>query len=168
MAQVGLVPKVQPSHVDETPRPGEDPKAYALRVARDKAMAGPPDGAVLAADTVVALEGRSLGKADDAAHAREMLEALSGRTHFVHTAVVLRTEQEVLTEVVSTEVRFRSLSPDEIVRYVASGEPMDKAGAYGIQGLGGAMVASLKGSYTNVVGLPLEETLALLDRGGLR
>ncbi len=168
LAQVGLTPDVRPSDVDETPLPGEAPETYALRVARDKAMAAPAHVAALAADTVVALDGKSLGKARDRAHACEMLGALSGRTHFVHTAVVLKTGQEVLTEVVSTEVRFRTLSSEEIARYVDTKEPMDKAGAYGIQGLGGAMVASLKGSYTNVVGLPLEETLELLQRGGVR
>lgn len=168
LAQVGLQPQITPSDVDETPHEGELPLDYVARVARDKAMAYPGAEAVLAADTVVALDQRCLGKADDQAHARRMLGELSGCTHFVHTAVVLRTGQDVLTEVVSTEVRFRELGAEEIARYVDSGEPMDKAGAYGIQGLGGALVASLKGSYTNVVGLPLEETLAMLKRGGVR
>ncbi len=168
LAQVGLQPEIVPSHVDETPRVGELPLVYVARVAKDKALAYAGSGPVLAADTVVALDDRCLGKADDKDHACRMLRELSGRTHFVHTAVVLKAGQDVLTEVVSTEVSFRDLGDEEIERYVDSGEPMDKAGAYGIQGLGGALVASLKGSYTNVVGLPLQETLVLLKRGGVR
>ena len=167
LAQVGLEPEVAPSHVDETPRPDEAPRAYALRVATDKARACARAGLVLAADTVVDLDDQIMGKADSEAEARAMLARLSGRTHRVHTAVVLRDAAgEVQGEVVSTEVRFRALLEAEIARYVATGEPMDKAGAYGIQGAGGALVAWLSGSYTNVVGLPLEETLALLARGG--
>jgi septum formation protein len=169
LAQVGLAPAVAPSDVDETPHPGEAPAAYARRVAEDKARACAATGAVLAADTVVALEGRILGKAADAAEARAMLADLSGRTHEVHTAVVLKDPAGALHGVVvTTEVRFRRLDAAEIARYVETGEPMDKAGAYGIQGEGGALVAWVHGSYTNVVGLPLEETLALLAQVGLR
>jgi septum formation protein len=168
LARVGLRPEVQPSDVDESVRAGEAPDAYAVRVARDKARAG-PGGAVLAAHTVVALEGVALGKAPSPEAAREMLARLSGRRHQVHTGVVLLGRRgEERARVVTTEVRFRSLSPEEIAAYVASGEPMDKAGAYGIQGRGGALVAEIHGSYTNVVGLPLEETLELLDAEGLR
>ncbi|MCA9550869.1 MAG: septum formation inhibitor Maf [Myxococcales bacterium] len=169
LAHVGLEPPVVPSHVDETPRPGEPPVAYALRVAEDKARACPATGAVLAADTVVDLDDTICGKAADEAEARAMLARLSGQTHQVHTAVVLRDLAGGMTSlVVSTRVRFRTLSEAEIARYVAGGEPMDKAGAYGIQGEGGALVAWVEGSYTNVVGLPLEETLELLAQGGLR
>lgn len=167
LAQVGLEPEVRPSHVEETPKLGEAPEAYGRRVAEAKARACPGDVPALAADTEVVLEGRCLGKPESEVHAKDMLAQLSGRAHHVITVVALRTPQGILTDVVRTEVRFRDISADEIERYVATGEPMDKAGAYGIQGHGGALVASLNGSYTNVVGLPLEETLALLARGGL-
>lgn len=169
LASVGLNPEVQASDVDETPEPAEDPVAYGQRVASAKAAASPSPLLVLAADTVVAKDGVIFGKAVDEADARRMLRALSGQLHHVHTAVALRPDLHASIEsiVVSTEVRFRALTDGEISRYVASGEPMDKAGAYGIQGLGGALVASVRGSYTNVVGLPLEETLALLSRRGI-
>ncbi len=160
---------VAPS-IDESPRPGEDPIAYALRLAVEKARSvavRPAPAAVLAADTVVALDGEILAKAADEAEARSMLARLSGRTHVVHTAVAVIERERTLTDVVSTRVRFRALSEDEIARYVATGEPMDKAGAYGIQGAGGALVAAVEGSYTNVVGLPLEETLRLLSLMGV-
>lgn len=164
---MGLSPEVRPSDVDETPRPHEAPEAYGLRVAEDKARACEDSRPALAADTEVVLDGRCLGKPSSEAEAKAMLRSLSGRSHEVLTAVALRDGDEVRTAVVRTEVVFRTLSEDEISRYVATGEPMDKAGAYGIQGLGGALVARLSGSYTNVVGLPLEETLDLLSQGGL-
>jgi septum formation protein len=119
---------------------------------------------VLAADTVVALDGSILGKAATPEEAVRMLEMLSGRTHAVHTAVVVQGPRlaRPISTTVTTSVRFRLLARAEIERYVASGDPMDKAGAYGIQGAGGALVAEVRGSYSNVVGLPLEETLELL------
>ncbi len=168
LASAGLRPEVRPADVDETPRAAEAPVAYALRVALDKAAAVHVDGGppVLAADTVVALDGACLGKGSDPDEARRMLRALSGRSHAVHTAVVVRAEV-VHCDVVTTEVRFRRLGEAEIERYVATGEPRDKAGAYGIQGEGGALVASVRGSYSNVVGLPLEETLRLLALVGV-
>ncbi|MCB0004737.1 MAG: septum formation protein Maf, partial [Anaerolineae bacterium] len=138
-----------------------------------KAIAGDPGDlpVVLGADTIVALDGETLGKADDEQHAEEMLLRLSGRTHVVHTAVALRWRRpgrdEMLSDVVSTEVRFRAFSREDARRYIATGDPMDKAGAYGIQGEGGALVAEIRGSYTNVVGLPLEETLRLLRMTGV-
>lgn len=168
LAAVGLEPDVRPSHVDETPRPEESPEAYGLRVAEDKARACDDPRPALAADTEVVLEGRCLGKPASEADAKAMLRALSGRAHEVLSVVALRVGDHMRTRVVRTEVVFRALSDDEIARYVATGEPMDKAGAYGIQGEGGALVARLSGSYTNVVGLPLEETLALLEQEGLR
>ncbi len=149
---------------------GERPVPYALRVAEAKAVAVQklhPSRAILASDTVVALNEQILGKASDRAHAERMLAELSGHWHKVHTAVVLLHAEQKHEVVVSTDVRFRSLSAEEISRYVDSGEPMDKAGAYGIQGLGGALVAEVKGSYNNVVGLPLEETLKMLKEAGL-
>lgn len=167
LARVGLYPDVRPADVDEAIHPAEPPVDYGLRVARDKAAAIGGEQPVLAADTVVELEGVSLGKAGSAAEAEAFLRRLSARTHRVHTAVVLRTPARSRDRVVTTEVRFRDLSEAEIARYVATGEPMDKAGAYGIQGLGGALVAELRGSYSNVIGLPLEETLQLLSEEGL-
>lgn len=153
--------------VDESPLPGEQPIPYALRVATAKARA--VEGSiVLAADTVVALDGVILAKATDPEDAVRMLSALSGRTHAVHTAVVVRAGGRELSDVVTTRVRFRRLTEAEVRAYVASGEVMDKAGAYGIQSAGGALVAEVAGSYTNVVGLPLEETLALLRLAGAR
>lgn len=170
LARVGLHPEIRPADVDEAIAPGEAPDAYAVRVARDKARAAGSKRPVLAADTVVALDGRSLGKAETPERARAFLEVLSGRAHEVHTGVVLRRPDQgrEATRLVTTRVRFRRLEAAEIARYVASGEPLDKAGGYGIQGAGGALVAEIAGSYTNVIGLPLEETLALLEEAGLR
>jgi septum formation protein len=169
LASAGLHPEVVAADVDETPHPGEAPIPYAMRVAEVKARAVEANGrAVLAADTVVALDGEILGKATDRSDAIRMLRTLSGRWHTVHTAVVITTGASVLSDLVSTPVRFRELSDEEIARYVDTQEPMDKAGAYGIQGEGGALVAEVRGSYTNVVGLPLEETLRLLALIGER
>ncbi len=169
LASVGLTPKVAAAEVDETPEPGEPPLRYVQRVATLKARARAHAEPVLAADTVVALDGDLLLKARDTSEARAFLARLSGRTHAVHTAVVVSAPSGALYgRVVSSTVRFRVLSPSQIEAYVASGEPMDKAGAYGIQGLGGALVAEVHGSYSNVVGLPLEETLELLSSVGVR
>ncbi|MEQ9501053.1 MAG: Maf family protein [Deltaproteobacteria bacterium] len=167
LTAAGVSIDVRPADVDETPLEGEAPDAYALRVARDKALAHGLAEPVLAADTVVALGDEILGKAEDVEDAKRTLAKLSGESHVVHTAVVLAVGGEVEELLVTTAVRFRALSSAEIDRYVATGEPMDKAGAYGIQGEGGALVAEVRGSYTNVVGLPLEETLALLAKRGL-
>lgn len=166
LLSIGIRPRIVVPAVDETPLPGELPMAHALRVATKKAEAVKGE-AVLAADTVVALDAEILGKPVDEEDAVAMLSKLSDRTHVVHTAVVLSIRGRVLADVVTTEVRFRALSEAEIRNYVATREPMDKAGAYGIQGEGGALVAELAGSYTNVVGLPLEETLRLLAIAGV-
>lgn len=165
LLSAGVKFDVRPADVDESVRPGEDPRAYALRVATDKALAVAGD-LVLAADTVVALGDTVLGKPRDVEDARRTLERLSGRTHRVFTAVVLGTRGRLKSRVCSTAVTFRLLTVADIDRYVSTGEPMDKAGAYGIQGLGGSLVDRVRGSYTNVIGLPLRETLALLDRWG--
>ena len=166
---MGLNPSIMASDIDETPRPDEGPVAYGLRVASAKADACPAEVPVLAADTVVALHDEIFGKAPSPEAARAMLQRLSGQTHQVHTAVALRPScgADVQTTIVTTQVRFRTLSESEIARYVATEEPMDKAGAYGIQGRGGALVADVSGSYTNVVGLPLEQTLAMLAPLGI-
>ena len=125
-----------------------------------------PQRAVLAADTEVAVDGAIFGKPADAQDATRMLSRLSGRTHEVLTAVALRWQDELLVEVSRSQVTFRTLSADEIERYVGSGEPFDKAGAYAIQGRAAAFVSRLEGSYSGVVGLPLYETAELLARIG--
>jgi septum formation protein len=163
---------VRVSDIEEAPRSSESAAAFATRAAREKgqavALANGGDW-VLAADTVVVLDGDILGKPADAADARRMLMRLSGRAHEVLTAVALlapdgRIAGEVL---VRTVVDFRPLDAAEIDAYVASGEPADKAGAYGIQGGAAAFVRSVSGSYSNVVGLPVEEVRAMLVQHGL-
>lgn len=166
LASAGLTFVVQPADVDETWQPGELPRAYVLRVARAKARAvavRSPGATVLAADTTVAIEDRVLGKPVDAQHAAAMLGDLAGREHAVHTAVVVRVGSRETHRLTTTRVRFRALTGLEIAAYIETGEPFDKAGGYGIQGRGGALVDVVHGSYTNVVGLPLAETLALLS-----
>ncbi|ELY4320910.1 nucleoside triphosphate pyrophosphatase [Cronobacter turicensis] len=145
----------------------EAPQDYVTRLARDKARAGVAlaarDLPVLGADTIVVLDGDVLEKPRDADHAAEMLRRLSGQTHEVMTAVALADKQRVRERLVMTRVTFRALTAQDIAAYVESGEPMDKAGAYGIQGLGGCFVRRIEGSYHAVVGLPLVETWELLS-----
>jgi septum formation protein len=164
LAWSGVAVEVRPSHVDETRRPDEPPVAYAARLAEAKAAAGPADRTVVAADTVVHLDGDVLDKPADRAEARAHLRRLSGRWHDVTTAIAIRSDERLHLETVTTRVRFRALTDAEIDAYVATGEADDKAGAYGIQGRAGAFVAALDGSWTNVMGLPVEETLAALSR----
>lgn len=171
LAQLGLAVEVRPAHADEAVLPGEAPRAYVLRVAREKARAVAGE-VILAADTAVVLAGEVLGKPCDPEDARRMLRALSGTRHEVLTGVCVRRASGALgvelDAVVSTEVAFATLSERAIEWYVATGEPLDKAGAYAIQGAGGAFVAEVRGSVSNVVGLPLLETAELLARAGLR
>lgn len=145
----------------------ETAEQYVRRLALDKARAGvtvaPTDLPVLGADTLVVLEGEILEKPRDADHAAEMLAMLSGQTHRVMTAVALADRQQQLDCLVTTEVTFRTLTAEDIAAYVATGEPMDKAGAYGIQGIGGNFVRKINGSYHAVVGLPLVETSELVS-----
>jgi len=170
LAQIGVDYSVLSVDVDETPLPGESPHAYVERLARDKAGAGwarvGADGAlalpVLGADTAVVVDGEILGKPNDAAAGRAMLARLSGRAHEVVTGVCLCGERGPAAAVSCTRVWFRALSTADIDAYWASGEPCDKAGAYGIQGLGAVLVERIEGSYSGVVGLPLFETAALL------
>ncbi|HYI02445.1 Maf family protein [Hyalangium sp.] len=169
LSQLGLRFTVAAADLDETPLAGEAADLYVLRLARAKAQAVAarfPDTWVLAADTTVALGTELLGKPGGPDEARQMLTQLSGRTHAVYTGVALAGRAEEAT-VVHTRVTFRTLSAGEIDWYVSTGEPLDKAGAYAIQGKGGFLVASVEGSPTNVVGLPLGETLALLTRAGV-
>lgn len=158
--------EVVPAGIDESPRPGELPQAYVARLAVAKAAAVAalqrPGTLVLAADTTVDLDGRIVGKPAGAAEAVAALEALSGRSHLVHTGVCVGGESFVVTSTVT----FVALSSAVIDWYVGTGEPMDVAGAYAIQGLAGAFVAEVHGSVSNVVGLPLAETLAALARAG--
>ena len=152
---------IQKPETDETPRAGESPSAFAERAAVEKAewfqIGG--DEIVIGADTVVTIDGQILGKPAGAADAVSMLQLLSGRTHEVITGVCLRSAERTVSFAVVTSVEFRVLSAGEIAMYVASGEPMDKAGAYAIQGGAAGMVRRIDGSYSNVVGLPLCETI---------
>jgi len=158
--------------VDETPVPGESPESYVSRVARAKAEAGWRRIAsrrllprpVLAADTTVALDGEIIGKPADARGAHELLRRLSGQTHQVMTAVAVAREARVETALSISAVEFRELADGEIRRYVASGEPLDKAGAYAIQGRAAVFVRAIRGSYSGIMGLPLFETAELLAR----
>ncbi|WP_145601222.1 Maf family protein [Yersinia frederiksenii] len=159
--------EVLKTEVEEQRRPEESAQEYVRRLAQDKAQAGvrvaPQDLPVLGADTIVVLNGQVLEKPRDKVHAQQILSALSGQQHQVITAVSLADRQGVLSAMVVTDVTFRVLSQLEISDYIATGEPMDKAGAYGIQGKGGCFVRSITGSYHAVVGLPLVETHELLS-----
>jgi septum formation protein len=148
---------VRAADVDETPQPNEDPRDYCVRLAKEKAgaLSASPDEIVLAADTTVVFGNEILGKPLDEADATRMLRGLSGRRHEVITAICLRCGNVVIADVESTAVWFAALSDSEIKEYVASGEPMDKAGAYGIQGLASKFIERIEGSYSNVVGLPV-------------
>ena len=170
LAQIGVVPDaVTPAEIDETPRPGELPRVFAERLAAEKAAAvaaGAGEALVLAADTVVAAGRRILGKPADAAEAVRFLLLLSGRRHRVTTALCLSSPHRTARRVVETRVTMKRLSDQEISAYVRSGEWRGKAGGYAIQGIAAAFVPAINGSYTNVVGLPLTETAALLTGMG--
>lgn len=159
----------------EEARPGEDGEAHVRRVSLDKLAAAQeqiterklPRYPVLTGDTAIELAGELLGKPRDREHARQMLTQLSGRWHWVHTAISLGFGERVETVLTRTEVAFSVLSEDDIRRYVATGEPMDKAGGYAIQGKAAAFIPAIRGSYSGVVGLPLAETRALLRGFGI-
>ena len=180
LAQAGFAFTVHPAHVPEDPLPGEDPIAYVTRLAREKAEAvyrelAPPQPptqpsskdqtglVVLGADTTVTLDNQILAKPVDPSHAARMLRQLSGHTHLVVTGVAVVSDHstEVAAEV--TAVRFLSLSDNDIESYVATGEPMDKAGAYAIQGLAARWIPRIEGCYFNVVGLPLALVSTMLE-----
>lgn len=171
LARIGIAFAVEPSDVDETPRSGEAPDGYALRIAGDKAAVARrrnPGAAVLAADTVVAIDGDLLGKAADEAEAAAMLRRLVGRTHAVVTAFVLiAADGRQIERAVRTEVDLRPADEDEIAGYVAAGEWRGKAGAYAAQGMAAALVSAVRGSITNVVGLPLAEVAVALAALGV-
>ncbi len=155
--------------VDETPVAGEPAEAMVLRLAEAKARAGGGDAAtvVIGADTAVVLDGTMFGKPRGRADALAMLAALSGRRHRVLTGVAVKSPQGITSVLSMSEVEFREIDPDEAQAYWQSGEPADKAGAYAVQGLGGVFVASIAGSYSGIVGLPVFETTALLKRAGI-
>ncbi|MCG3174238.1 MAG: Maf-like protein YhdE [Myxococcota bacterium] len=172
LRHAGMQPRVIPAAHEVSPEAEEPPRAYALRAASGKgwqvAERHPGDW-VLAADTIVTLDEAILGKPRDRDHAAVMLSSLAGRWHQVITAVCLIHSgdgQELSTAVISS-VMFRQSSPEDLRRYVDSGEPMDKAGAYAIQGAGSFLVREVRGSYTNIIGLPVEETLGLLRLAGI-
>jgi septum formation protein len=171
LASLGLRVTVIPSAYDETPLPGVDPADVALRHARGKASgATPSDQLVIAADTVVDVDGEALGKPADTDEARAMLRRLSGRWHVVHTAFALRDDRSgaAFDQTVSTRVRFAELDEVTIDAYAASGDGMDKAGAYGIQGFAATLVERIDGDYFTVVGFPLAAFAAALPRLGYR
>jgi septum formation protein len=175
LEQLGLALVVAAADIDETPQPGERPTDYVRRVAAAKcdavveARAGATSTlalAVLAADTTVVVAGEILGKPVDADDARRMLARLAGRRHEVATAYRIRFGGQLVERTVTTVVAFRALAPVELDAYVASGEWRGKAGGYAVQGIAGAFVSELRGSHTNVIGLPLAEVLADLQATG--
>jgi septum formation protein len=173
LRQIGVAVRLLEISVDEAVLPGEDPAGYVTRLARAKAEAGwsrreSATGApVLAADTAVIVAGAILGKPKDQSDAARMLERLSGCSHEVLTAVALRAQSGVESRLSRSVVSFRVISAAEAERYWHTGEPRDKAGGYGIQGLGAVFIAQLQGSYSGVMGLPLYETAQLLDAAGV-
>jgi septum formation protein len=169
LAQIGLVPDaVLPPDIDEAPLPRELPRAHVERLAAAKAtaVAAAPDDVVLCADTTVALGRRILGKPADAAEAADFLVKLGGRRHAVLTAVAVRRGDRLWRRTSESAVRMKRLSDEELNAYLASGDWQGKAGGYGIQGLAGAFIPWISGSYTGIMGLPVAETAALLAAAG--
>jgi septum formation protein len=165
---VGIDHEVRPANIDETYLAGEMPREHAQRLAREKALAiDAPDAVTIGSDTIVVVDGQVLGKPRDRAQAAEMLRLLSGRSHVVMTGVAARWRGEVASGLEEVGVTFRTLSDDEIERYIDTGEPMDKAGAYGIQGFGATIVDRVDGDYFAVMGLPLNRLVRLLGTLGL-
>lgn len=167
LQQIGVKFRIEVADIDETPLSAEPPAAYVARLALGKAQkiaAENPGCVVLGSDTTVVLDDEILGKPENADDAARMLAALAGRRHQVMTAVALVKDDQQRVQTVITNVHFAPLSAAQISAYVATGEPADKAGAYGIQGLGAVLVDAIEGSYSNVVGLPLTETAAMLQQ----
>jgi septum formation protein len=166
---IGIAHEVMPADIDESLLAGEAPAPHAERLARTKAhtiAARVPGAVVIAADTIVVVDGDVLGKPADAAAARAMLKRLSGRTHTVLTAIAVAHASRTESAVESVDVTFRAVTDDEIGSYIATGEPMDKAGAYGIQGFGATIVERVDGDYFSVMGLGLRRLADLLGRVG--
>jgi septum formation protein len=171
LRQLGLAPEVRPASLDESYFAGEAPAQHVERLARAKAVAEAsqrPEALVIGGDTIVVLDGRVLGKPRDATEAVATLMSLSGRTHEVLTALALAGSHGIVSTVNRASVRFRDFDVQTASRYVDTGEPLDKAGAYGIQGLGAALVDSIAGDYYCVVGFPVGAFLDLLARSGWR
>jgi septum formation protein len=167
---IGIPHTVLPADIDETPWPGELPRPHAERLAREKAatVAGrEPNAVVIAADTIVVVDRDILGKPVDEAEAAAMLRRLSGRRHTVLTAVAVARGSALVSDVEAVDVTFRDLSAADIARYIATREPMDKAGAYGIQGFGATIVSRIDGDYFAVMGLALGLLVRLLERVGV-
>ena len=173
LRQAGMAFVTRPADVDETPLPGERPADYVMRLAREKALAVARDDheIVLGADTTVVADGEIFAKPLDAADAGHMLERLSGRRHAVLTGICLQSAAGAVTDLAETQVWFAKLSAEEIANYVSSGEPMDKAGGYAIQGLASKFVERIEGCYFNVMGLPVAlvyRRLRELEASGFR
>jgi len=165
---IGIEHEVRPANIDETYLAGEAPREHAERLAREKAVAiEAPEAITIGSDTIVVVDGRVLGKPRDREHAAEMLRQLSGRSHVVMTGVAAKWQGTLVSGLEEVGVTFRSLREDEIERYIDTGEPMDKAGAYAVQGIGAMFIDSIHGSYTNVVGLPLALLFQMLRRAGI-
>jgi septum formation protein len=165
LAMLGLQFEVRPSHIPELPRPGEAPAAYTERLAREKALSV-PGPLVLGADTTVLLDDALLEKPVDEGDALRMLRLLQGRTHKVITSIALSTKGSVLQATDVTAVTFHPADDDFLRAYIATGEPMDKAGAYGIQGYGAALVERIEGDFFSVMGLPVRLVVRLLEEAG--
>jgi septum formation protein len=169
ISQLGVTAEVVPADIDETPLPGEEPVAYVKRLASSKARAVQErlgtDVFVLGADTTVDLDGVIFGQPDDESEARRMLKALSARTHRVHTGVAVIGPDRSESLVVTSLVTFEPVTDALLDWYIGTGEWQGKAGSYAIQGLGGTLVASTRGSMSNIIGLPLQETARLLGLG---
>jgi septum formation protein len=171
LALIGIPHEVRPADIDETPWPDERPVPHTERLARGKAgviAAQEPTALVIAADTIVVIDDAILGKPSDVADARAMLRRLSGREHEVCTAMAVAIGDRVVSEVVRVAVRFREMSDETIAQYVATGEPMDKAGAYGIQGYGATLIDGITGDFFAVMGLSLVTVVALAAELGVR
>ena len=174
LRNAGIIFEVQPAHIPEDPLPGESAKECAERLAREKALAVAgqrpdlrPNDCVLGADTVVVVDGEILGKPSDAADAARMLRRLSGREHQVITGVCLVVSGQCSVVSETTSVTMSEISEKEIADYVASGEPMDKAGAYAIQGVASRWIPRIEGDYSNVVGLPVALAWGMLRTAGV-
>jgi septum formation protein len=168
---IGITHEVRPANIDETMRPRENPRRHAERLAREKATAiatRDPDLITIAADTIVVVNRKVLGKPRDTDDAARMLALLSGREHVVTTAVAVSRGKKLRSAVEEVRVKFRRLRDDEIEAYIATGEPMDKAGAYGIQGYGATIVERIEGDYFAVMGLPIVRLIGLLRDVGVR
>lgn len=165
---IGVPHEVKPANIDESYRPGETPVEHAERLARTKALAvAATDAVTIGSDTIVVLDGQVLGKPKNANDAERMLAALSGREHTVVTAVAVHWRDRTSSAVEQVQVVFRQLTGREIQQYIRTGEPMDKAGAYGIQGYGATIVERVDGDYFAVMGLPLNRLVSLLREHGL-